>query len=205
MKIYVDGSCLKNPGGPGGWGWWCPTTRRMDSGYVATTTNNRMELMAVVEAVKALEDDRTVRIYSDSMWSINVLTRRWKAKKNRDLIEKIWALPHWNAVRLHWVRGHNGHPGNVKADQLANAAARAGRAPDMRERASHPVRAEATSPQTKGRLVDDEVTDTGVRISEIGRADRADALERFEFDEDEYTEPSLAVLMGEAMPEDAAA
>ncbi len=164
-----------------------------------------MELQAILEAVKALDDGRTARIYSDSQWSINVLTRRWKAKKNCDLIEAIWALPHWPAVRLFWVRGHNGHPGNERADQLANAAARTGRATDISERPRHPVRAEATSPQTEGRLVDDEVTDTGVRISEIGRADRAAALERFEFDEGEYAEPSLAVLMGERMAEDAAA
>ena len=124
MKIYTDGSCLRNPGGPGGWAWWCPTTHRMDSGYVAETTSNRMELQAILEAVKALEDGRTVRIHSDSQWSINVLTRHWKAKKNRDLIEAIWALPHWPAVRLSWVRGHNGHRDNEKADRLANAAAR---------------------------------------------------------------------------------
>ena len=92
MKIYTDGSCLRNPGGPGGWAWWSPTTKRMDSGRVAVTTNNRMELQAILEAVKALKDGRTVRIYSDSQWSINVLTRRWKAKKNLDLIEAIWAL-----------------------------------------------------------------------------------------------------------------
>ncbi len=124
MKIYTDGSCLRNPGGPGGWAWWSPTTKQMGSGHVAETTNNRMELQAILEAVKALEDDRAVRIYSDSQWSINVLTRRWKAKKNLDLIEAIWALPHWNTVRLHWVRGHNGHRDNEKADALANAAAR---------------------------------------------------------------------------------
>ena len=100
MKIYTDGSCLRNPGGPGGWAWWCPTTRRFDSGYVAETTNNRAELQAILEAVKALGDGRTVRIYTDSQWSLSVLTRRWKAKKNRDLIEAIWALPHWQAVKL---------------------------------------------------------------------------------------------------------
>ena len=124
MKIFTDGSCLRNPGGPGGWAWWSPTTRQMDSGYVAETTNNRMELQAILEAVKALGDRRTARIYTDSQWALNVLTRRWKAKKNRDLIEAIWALPHWKAVRMFWVRGHDGHHDNEKADRLANAAAR---------------------------------------------------------------------------------
>ncbi len=60
MKIYTDGSCLRNPGGPGGWAWWSPTTKQMGSGYVATTTNNRMELQASLEAVKALDGGRIV-------------------------------------------------------------------------------------------------------------------------------------------------
>ncbi len=124
MKIYTDGSCLRNPGGPGGWAWWCPTTRRLESGHIAETTNNRAELQAILEAVKALEDGRAVRVYTDSQWALNVLTRRWKAKKNRDQIEAIWALPHWKAVRMFWVRGHDGHRDNEKADRLANAAAR---------------------------------------------------------------------------------
>ena len=88
-RIYTDGSCLKNPGGPGGWSWWCPTTGRKDSGFIATTTSNRAELLAILKAVKALGDGKTAHIYTDSQLSLNVLTRRWKAKKNRDLIEAI--------------------------------------------------------------------------------------------------------------------
>ena len=189
MKIYTDGSCLKNPGCPGGWAWWSPTTRRHDSGHVAETTNNRMELQAILEAVKALGDGRTVRIYTDSQWALNVLTRRWKAKKNRDLIEAIWALPHWKAVRVFWVRGHNGHRDNEKADRLANAAAR------------HPVRKSdtAVADSSSDRLPFDQ-EDSGVHL--IGRAARADTLERFEPGEGEdWREPSLAVLMGERVDE----
>ena len=174
----------------------------MDSGYVAETTSNRMELMAILEAVKALGDGRTARIYSDSQWSIHVLTRRWKAKKNRDLIEVIWALPHWPAVRLFWVRGHNGHPGNERADQLANAAARIGRASDIPERPRQPVRKETS--RRRDVLPDNELMPIGIS-SDIARTARAAALERVEPDEGEYAEPSLAVLMGEAMPEDVAA
>ena len=109
MRIYTDGSCDPNPG-RGGWAWWCPTTRRHDSGHVAETTNNRMELQAILEAVKALDGDGAVHIYTDSQWALNVLTRRWKAKKNRDLIEGIWALPHWTAARLSWVTTRNTMP-----------------------------------------------------------------------------------------------
>ena len=129
MEIYTDGSCDPNPG-RGGWAWWCPTTRKHASGHVAETTNNRMEMQAILEAVKALYDDGAVRIYSDSQWAINVLTRRWKGKKNRDLIEAIWALPQWPAIRLFWIRGHSGHPDNEQADRLANAAAHANQAED---------------------------------------------------------------------------
>ncbi|MCH6579291.1 MAG: ribonuclease HI [Nitrospinae bacterium] len=123
--IYTDGACSGNPG-PGGWAaaLKCNGREKQLSGGEVKTTNNRMELQAILEAVKALGNGRTVRIYSDSQWSINVLTRRWRAKKNRDLIEAIWAFQHWKAVRLHWVRGHNGHRDNEKADRLANAAAR---------------------------------------------------------------------------------
>jgi ribonuclease HI len=84
-----------------------------------------MELAAIYEAVKSLEDGRTVRIHSDSRLAVEALNRRWKAKKNRDLIEAIWALPKWPCVQLHWIRGHVGQRGNEMADQLAVAAARA--------------------------------------------------------------------------------
>ncbi len=102
---------------------------------------------------------------------------------------------------MFWVRGHDGHHDNEKADRLANAAARARRKPDIPERPRHPVRRDATArTRTAAVSSDDGLTglQTGNPVSDIARAD---ALERFELGEGEYTEPSLAVLMGERMAE----
>ena len=137
VHIYTDGACRGNPG-PGGWG----VVLRYDahekhlSGYMAETTNNRMELMAVIEGLKALREACDIDVTTDSQYVRKGITewieqwkrRGWKTSnkkpvKNRDLWEALDAevLRH-HAVRWHWVKGHSGHPENELADQLATTA-----------------------------------------------------------------------------------
>ena len=137
VHIYTDGACRGNPG-PGGWG----VVLRYDahekhlSGYVEETTNNRMELMAVIEGLKALREACDIDVTTDSQYVRNGITewieqwkrRGWKTSnkkpvKNKDLWETLDAevLRH-HAVRWHWVKGHSGHPENELADQLATTA-----------------------------------------------------------------------------------
>ncbi len=131
LSIWTDGSCIGNPG-PGGWAFVCPS-KKSDSGSVPDTTNNRMELQAIIEALKwaahyyGFQD---VKIFSDSQWSINVLTGKWKPSKNLDLIRNAQQLIHneKKKVTLEWVRGHDFSLENNIADSLAYEAAQRGSA-----------------------------------------------------------------------------
>jgi ribonuclease HI len=134
VRIYADGACKGNPG-PGGWG------AILRSGGVETelfdgeprTTNNRMELTAVIRALETLEDPSTVEVYTDSQYvqkGISEWMHAWKRRgwrtadkqpvKNIDLWQRLdrAAAPH--RVSWHWVKGHAGHPENERADALAN-------------------------------------------------------------------------------------
>jgi ribonuclease HI len=132
IQIYSDGSCIPNPG-KGGWAWLSTCGKRA-SGAEAPSTNQRMEIRAVIEALKAFPTG-DVTIYTDSQFVINGatkwirswITRNWMTKektpvKNRDLWEELWALIGERVVRFEWVRGHNGNPMNEQVDALANAA-----------------------------------------------------------------------------------
>ena len=129
--IYTDGSCLKNPGGPGG---YAAVIFRDDelieevSGGDAVTTNNRMELMAAVVGLRAVREPAVITLYSDSQYLIKTLTSGWKRMKNVDLWTRLDQAAKPHDVDWQWVRGHNGNPGNVRADLLANQAARQHRA-----------------------------------------------------------------------------
>jgi ribonuclease HI len=126
MDIYTDGSCTPNPG-RGGWAYVIPRHGIEKSGYVADTTNNRMELMAIREALKDPTDPQgTVVIYTDSQLCIYTITGKWKSKKNRDLILECRALIGDRKVTFTWVRGHNGNKHNERCDFLANKAAWSG-------------------------------------------------------------------------------
>jgi ribonuclease HI len=136
VEIYTDGACSGNPG-PGGWGAilrWNGHEKEL-SGGEAETTNNRMEMMAVIQALKAMKKHTTIHLYTDSQYvkqGIEEWLEGWKAKgwktagkksvKNQDLWIEIDALIQKHDVRLHWVRGHDGHPENERADALARAA-----------------------------------------------------------------------------------
>ena len=121
IYLYTDGAASGNPG-PGGWGaiLVCGTIRKEFSGGFSRTTNNRMELLAVIQGLEAIRwDGADVHVYSDSTYVVNTVTKGWKRKKNHDLWARFDAL----AVRFHlaftWIRGHAGHPENERCDRLA--------------------------------------------------------------------------------------
>ncbi|MDX1595198.1 MAG: ribonuclease HI [Gammaproteobacteria bacterium] len=136
VEVFTDGACRGNPG-PGGWGALLRSGghEKVLSGAEAMTTNNRMELTAAIEALRALRRPCTVELTTDSQylrqgitaWIANWKRRGWKTAdrkpvKNVDLWQALDAEAARHRVRWHWVRGHSGHDGNERADALANAA-----------------------------------------------------------------------------------
>ncbi|MCC6067646.1 ribonuclease HI [Ferrovum sp. PN-J185] len=134
VEIYTDGACRGNPG-PGGWGALLTYQghEKALSGGENHTTNNRMELMAVIQALQALQRGCEVTIHTDSQYVKNGMTQwifNWKKNgwktadkkpvKNADLWQLLDQLVQQHTVQWLWVKGHSGHPGNEKADQLAN-------------------------------------------------------------------------------------
>lgn len=134
--MYTDGACKGNPG-PGGWGVYLKSGGHEKElwGGERETTNNRMELTAVIEGLAALKRPCTVALYLDSEYVRKGITEwihGWKAKgwktasrqpvKNADLWQRLDALVHQGAHKIewHWVKGHAGDPGNERADALAN-------------------------------------------------------------------------------------
>lgn len=135
--LYTDGACSGNPG-PGGWAYVLrhPASGKEveRSGGERMTTNNRMELMAVIRGLEALTRSSAVELYSDSQYVLKGLRewlKGWKAKgwrtankqpvKNQDLWMELDALTAKHAVTFHWIRGHTGHPENERCDRLAVA------------------------------------------------------------------------------------
>ena len=136
VEIFTDGACKGNPG-PGGWGAILRSKGRETeiSGNNRDTTNNRMEMTAVIEALKKLRKPSKVVIHTDSQYVKNGLTSwlpRWKRNgwitstkkpvKNAELWRSMEALCNKHSVRWVWVRGHSGHPENERCDELATSA-----------------------------------------------------------------------------------
>jgi len=134
IDVWTDGACKGNPG-PGGWGVLLKQGRREKTlcGGEANTTNNRMELLAVIRALQALKRPCRVTIHTDSQyvqkgmtqWLANWKARGWRTAakapvKNVDLWQTLDALAATHTLRWQWVRGHVGDPGNERADALAN-------------------------------------------------------------------------------------
>ena len=133
VDIFTDGACSGNPG-PGGWAAilrWRDTEKEL-SGYAADTTNNRMEMMAAIQGVEALKQGVGARLYTDSTYVRDGITRwieRWKRNgwrtaakkpvKNEDLWRRLDAALEGHQVEWRWVKGHSGHVENERCDQLA--------------------------------------------------------------------------------------
>jgi ribonuclease HI len=136
VEIYTDGACRGNPG-PGGWGALLSFGEREKelAGAEAHTTNNRMELTAVIRALEALKRPVEARVFTDSEyvrrgiteWVVSWKARGWKTAdrkpvKNQDLWEELDRLAALHRIEWRWVKGHSGVPGNERVDRLANEA-----------------------------------------------------------------------------------
>lgn len=139
VTVYTDGACSGNPG-PGGWGaiLLYGAHKKEISGGAAQTTNNRMELTAVIEALKLLKEPCVVELYSDSKYVIDALEKGWakgwkkrgwvksdkKPALNPDLWEVLLELTQVHQLRYHWVKGHASNPLNNRCDEMAVAESR---------------------------------------------------------------------------------
>ncbi len=136
IEIYCDGACRGNPG-PGGWGALLRSGKKEKElkGYKPHTTNNEMELTAAIESLNALKKKSSVTVFTDSKYVMQGITswiKTWvknnwrtagkKPVKNRELWEALLKASERHDVKWTWVKGHNGHPENERADELANEA-----------------------------------------------------------------------------------
>lgn len=134
--LFTDGACRGNPG-PGGWGALLRygKTEKSINGATVQTTNNQMELTAVIEGLKALKRPCQVELTTDSRYVLDGITKwlpKWKANgwktaakapvKNADLWKQLDKEAQRHQIQWHWIKGHSGHPENEQADQLANLA-----------------------------------------------------------------------------------
>lgn len=133
--MFTDGSSKGNPG-PGGWGvvLRCGTEHYKElSGGEPYTTNNRMELKAVIEGLKAIKrKEAEVHVFSDSSYVVNAVEKKWlnswmlkgfNGKKNEDLWREFYDIFRRHNVTFHWIKGHAGHPENERCDEMAVAEA----------------------------------------------------------------------------------
>ena len=133
IRLYTDGACSGNPG-PGGFAaiLQCGSLEKVISAGYASTTNNRMELLAVITGLEAIRWDRAdVTVWSDSSYVVDAVEKGWvfswekkgfAKKANADLWTRFLAVYRRHQVRFVWIRGHNGHPENERCDRLAVAA-----------------------------------------------------------------------------------
>ena len=122
LKIYTDGACSGNPG-PGGWAFVIPSIKAENSGYFIETTNNRMEITAVIEALNYVARETSyskVEIITDSQYVVNTMTKGWQMKKNTDLWKELFELIDlFENVKWKWVKGHADNEYNKRCDELA--------------------------------------------------------------------------------------
>ena len=121
LKIYTDGACSGNPG-KGGWAaiiFDDDENQTKISGNEKNTTNNRMELTAVIKGLEASPKGFEVTVFSDSQYVVNTMNRNWKRKANNDLWEQLDMLGTTRNVKWKWIKGHSGHPENEEANRIA--------------------------------------------------------------------------------------
>ena len=125
IEMYTDGACLGNPG-PGGWAAIVVRngSKRPVSGREDRTTNNRMEITAVIEGLASLPAAADVKVFSDSAYVVSTMTRSWKRNANKDLWARLDAEVGRRNVSWQWVKGHAGNPLNEEADALASKEAK---------------------------------------------------------------------------------
>jgi ribonuclease HI len=141
LHIYTDGASSGNPG-PGGYGvilLYGQARKELSAGF-RRTTNNRMELLAVIAGLEAItRPGMNVEVWSDSRYVVDAVEKGWvfgwekkgfKDKKNPDLWKRFLRIYRQHKVRFHWIKGHNQHPLNERCDELAVAAARGASVPD---------------------------------------------------------------------------
>ena len=133
IQLYTDGACSGNPG-PGGYGaiLRCGSYEKVFSAGYATTTNNRMDLLAVITGLEAIRWTRAdVTVWSDSSYVVDAVEKGWvfsweqknfAKKANADLWQRFLAVYRQHEVKFVWIRGHNGHPENERCDRMAVAA-----------------------------------------------------------------------------------
>ncbi|MCE3037281.1 ribonuclease HI [Helicobacter anatolicus] len=132
VQIYCDGSCLNNPG----FGGYCAIlrykqTEKIIHGSMPNTTNNRMELLAVIEALKILKEPCEIELYSDSKyvcegiqkWIFNWIKKNFRDVKNPDLWKEFLNYSKIHKIKTFWIKGHNNHPENEKCDTIAREQA----------------------------------------------------------------------------------
>lgn len=128
MEIYTDGGCIENPGGIGAWAFVAVADGQVvhkQSGAELVTTNNRMELQAVIEAMRWAGANSTATVYTDSDLTVKCGNGVWKRKANLDLWQQFLGLRASMRLTLLWVRGHNGNVHNEMADQMCTEAMQA--------------------------------------------------------------------------------
>ncbi len=121
IYLYTDGAASGNPG-PGGYGavLKCGVHEKELSGGFARTTNNRMELLAVIKGLEAIRwEGAEVSVFSDSTYVVNTISKNWKRKKNLDLWARYDELAGKFSLKFNWIKGHAGHPENERCDRLA--------------------------------------------------------------------------------------
>jgi ribonuclease HI len=162
VEIYTDGACSGNPG-PGGWGAvlsYGGHVKELSGGEATPTTNNRMELMAAIQALESLTRPSRVRLHTDSAylrngimsWLASWKRSNWRTAskrpvKNEDLWRRLDAAATQHEIQWLWVKGHAGDPGNERADALANR----GMAAAIARAGSHPASAGRKPPRLRPR------------------------------------------------------
>lgn len=127
MKLlFTDGSCLQNPNGPGGWAFILISDE--DEIHISDndkcTTNNKMELKAVIEGLKIIREKEECKIFSDSLYVINCATGKWKRKLNLEMWKEYDEVSNNKIISFEWVNGHSGNEYNEKVDKMALNEAR---------------------------------------------------------------------------------